>query len=163
MKRKLLTILIFITMAIPMAGANAAEVTTTDLIEHASEWDGKTVTFTGELIGDVMLRGDHVWLNVLDDSNAIGIWAERSVLDSITSIGRYEQTGDTMQIKGVFHRACQEHGGDMDLHAEQIIVIKAGYQTEPVLSYPLLIGAVVLLLADGIVLAFIAQRKRSGK
>ena len=160
MHRRIFLLILILLMA-ASASAYAAEVTSTDLIESAGDWDGSTVLYTGELIGDAFLRGNHVWLNVEDANNAVGIWADRAVLASLTSFGRYGQTGDLLQIRGTFHRACQEHGGDLDIHAEEIVVLEKGRQSEQAISYPLLIGAVVFVLADILILALYRKQNRS--
>ncbi len=38
--------------------------------------------------------------------------------------------GDTVYVKGIFNRACKEHGGDLDIHAYQIKILKRGYEIE---------------------------------
>ncbi len=161
MMRRRIFLLILILLTVGSASAYATEVTSTDLIERASDLDGASVLYTGELIGDAFLRGNHVWLNVADANNAVGIWADRAVMASLTTFGRYGQTGDRLQIKGTFHRACQEHGGDLDIHAEQIVVLEKGRQSEQAISYPLLMGAVAFILVDVLILVLYRKQSRS--
>jgi hypothetical protein len=40
--------------------------------------------------------------------------------------GRYGQRGDTIQVTGMFNRACPDHGGDFDIHAERVTLLKRG-------------------------------------
>ena len=50
-------------------------VTLSELIENAEEYDGKTILFKGEAIGDPLKRGDHTWVNVSDGNNsAVGVY-----------------------------------------------------------------------------------------
>ena len=49
-----------------------------------------------------------------DDVRAIEVW------------GDYDHTGDSVLVTGVFHVACDEHGGDMDIHATSLEVIEPG-------------------------------------
>lgn len=92
-------------------------VPSTELINNAKQYDGKTVIYEGEVIGDIMKRGDFAWLNVNDGKNAVGIWVRASLIKDISYAGSYKATGDRVEVTGVFNRACVEHGGDLDIHA----------------------------------------------
>jgi hypothetical protein len=126
--RKLALWLLALLLLQPVAGrAETAEVSSNDLIENALALDGQTVVYSGEVIGDIMKRGDYTWLNVSDGSNAMGVWVETALLGDVATPGRYGMHGDEVRVTGVFHRACAEHGGDMDIHAEKIELLGAGY------------------------------------
>jgi len=117
------------------------------LIEDSSKYDGKSVTVEGELIGDIMTRGSHVWLCLLDDGTAVGVWAEKDKLPTISFVGAYGVRGDTIRIKGILHRACPEHGGDFDIHAELVDIIKRG----EALVHPVHTSRIVMAIALGVV------------
>jgi hypothetical protein len=104
----------------------AQPVGSNDLINNARQYDGKVVVYAGEIIGDIMKRGDYAWINVLEGGSAIGVWVERSLLKEISFSGSYKSIGDGVEITGVFHRACPEHGGDLDIHAQSLRVTGAG-------------------------------------
>ena len=87
------------------------------MIKNSRDYDGKTVVYAGEAIGDIMRRGSYVWLNVNDGKNAIGVWAPAELSREIFLTGSYKTSGDIVEISGVFRRACPEHGGDLDIHA----------------------------------------------
>ena len=97
-----------------------------DLIEDASGYDGLEVAFSGEVIGDILNARDHVWLNVSDGSNAVGVWVDRNLASEIQVAGRYGQRGDAVRVTGDFHRACPEHGGDFDIHAKAVTLVERG-------------------------------------
>ena len=82
----------------------------------------------GEVIGDVMARGDYAWVNVLDGENAIGVWINSSLAKNIKYTGSYKSVGDRIEITGIFNRACVAHGGDLDIHAQGMRVLKTGVQ-----------------------------------
>ena len=148
MKRWLIGCL-WVLLLIPMqAGAEAVPVTSTMLIEQAKELDGQTVGYSGEVIGDVFLRGDHAWLNIADEANAMGVWVSKDMLNGLASPGRYGQAGDTVQIIGTFHRACQAHGGDMDIHAQQLTIVRSGYPTPVAVNGWMLVAAVLFTVLD---------------
>ncbi len=107
----------------------AQSISSAELINNAKQYDGQTVTYEGELIGDVMLRGNYAWLNLNDGENALGIWAPKSFTNIINYTGGYKAKGDWLRVNGEFHRACPEHGGDLDIHAKNVEKINAGRAT----------------------------------
>ena len=106
----------------------AQSISSTELISNAKQYDGKTVVYEGEVIGDIMVRGDYVWINVNDGQNAIGIWIEKFKTLDILYTGSYKSKGDWLEITGVFQRACLQHGGDLDIHAQAIRKVRPGRQ-----------------------------------
>jgi hypothetical protein len=161
MKRRILGCLLLLVMIPAVAFASAVKVSSTDLIENALALDGQTVVYTGEAIGDLMPRGDHAWVNLSDGSNAIGVWIDADMLRTVSTMGRYGQVGDILQVTGVFHRACQEHGGDMDLHAEQIVVLQKGHTVQGAVSGWKIILAIMFMVLDIVIL--IVYLKRTNK
>ncbi|GBR77096.1 hypothetical protein NO2_1542 [Candidatus Termititenax persephonae] len=106
------------------------KLTFAELVDNARQFDGKTVRYCGEVIGDILPRGGKVWLNVHDGENAIGIFADREAAAKIRMLGNYRQRGDSVEILGHFHRACAEHGGDLDIHAVALAIREPGYAVE---------------------------------
>ena len=132
-----------------------------ELVEKASTYDGKEVTVRGEIIGDVMRRGDHVWLNILQDGTAIGVWAEEGLLPNLSFIGNYSARGDEVIVAGIMRRACPEHGGDLDIHAESISLEKRGTPlAHKVDSTRLIAGSVLCFVGAGLVFLW---RKRESR
>ncbi len=138
----------------------ADEVTTEELINDMPAYDGKEVTITGETIGDVMIRDGYGWVTVNDDIYAtrsieeggelsgytnlgIAVWAPRGELEQIKVLGGYKNKGDRVRVTGVFNRACQEHGGDTDIHASSLEVLQPGYP----FSHPFAWWKLALVLA----------------
>ncbi len=112
------------------SAAFAAPATSDELISHAKAYDGKPVTFAGEVIGDIMYRGAYAWVNINDGKSAIGVWIPGELAKKIQFTGSYRSIGDWAEITGVFHRACPEHGGDLDIHAQAIEKISPGRRKE---------------------------------
>jgi len=106
--------------------AIAQPVSSTDLINNAKQYDGKTVVYQGEAIGEVMPRGDYAWINVHDGKNAIGVWLPEALSKGILYTGNYKTKGDWIEVMGTFHNACPEHGGDLDIHALALKKIASG-------------------------------------
>ncbi|MDD5116833.1 MAG: DNA-binding protein [Candidatus Omnitrophica bacterium] len=129
----------------------AKSISSAELINNAKGYDGKTVSYEGEAIGDIMKRGEYAWINVNDGINAIGIWINVSLLRDINYIGSYKSSGDKIEVKGIFHRACLEHGGDLDIHAESVRKIESGRmidrKTDPAKrNLSLILGGVLVLI-----------------
>lgn len=104
----------------------AQSISSIELINNAKVYDGKTVIYEGEIIGDIMARGNYAWMNVNDGNSAIGIWINTSLTKDIFYTGSYESKGDRVEVTGIFHRACPEHGGDLDIHAQGLRKIGSG-------------------------------------
>ena len=128
MKTKLTTFLItFLCLfLLPASFAYAQAVTGRQLINNAAEYNGKIILFEGEVIGDIMIRGEHAWINVSDGDTALGIWTEKKLTRGLTHTGGYNSKGDWVRIYGIFSRACGEHSGELDIHAKSIKVLNRG-------------------------------------
>lgn len=115
----------------------------TQLVEKPKQYNGTRVTFTGEAIGEVMARGDHAWIHLNDDSymernveegailggynTGMAVWIPSALTNPIDTYGDYQHEGSIVQISGTFNAACKEHGGDMDIHADALTMIRPGH------------------------------------
>lgn len=124
---KSLVAVLIITMSITSVVNASTTIKINDLIENTSSWNGKKVTVSGEAIGEIMERGEYAWINISDGTNAIGVWIKLEDAKKITRFGDYKNIGDTVEITGIFYRACTEHGGDVDIHCSDIQIVKKGY------------------------------------
>lgn len=91
----------------------AQEYTIASLIEGAKDLDGQAIILEGEVIGDVMFRNDMAWLNVSDETGAIGVWINSNEAKKINITGNYKHQGDKIKINGIFYRALRDQGGEM--------------------------------------------------
>ncbi|RKY31038.1 MAG: DNA-binding protein [Candidatus Omnitrophota bacterium] len=134
------------------AGACFAEgLSSSELIKNADKYNGQGVVYEGEVVGDIMLRGDHAWLNVDDGKKAIGVWAHRELTNNISYTGSYYTRGDIIRVSGIFQRACPEHGGDLDIHAQGLEIIKPGRQFNRIintrkLNFVIILFAILILI-----------------
>jgi len=139
-------------------GASPARVGAKALIADPRAYDGREILFEGEAIGDPMRRGDHAWINVLDADAALGVYAPLSDLDTIGAFGSSRAKGDIVLVRGIFHRACPDHGGDMDIHATSVTIVQPGHATpHPVDTLKLILVPVFIALAAGL---YVVWRKR---
>jgi hypothetical protein len=142
------------------------------LVEDARDWDGRTVIFTGEAIGEAMRRGRMAWIHVNDDAymwknieegatlggynSGQAVWIATELADRIRFFGDFKHEGDVIEVTGVFNAACSEHGGDMDIHATALRVVRPGHAVPHAVSPSRLVAAGLMLLVTA--LAFAAQR-----
>ena len=124
------------------AEGRAQETNTAELLERWEEFDGREVILEGEVVGDVMRRGDHAWITVNDDvysrearlesgklrggNSGIGVWLPAEEAEKIVTLGRYGTVGDLVRVRGTFHADCSQHGGDFDIHAVSLEVVDSG-------------------------------------
>jgi hypothetical protein len=130
----------------------AQPIPSSELINNAKAYDGEMIIYSGEVIGDIMVRGDNAWINVHDGQNALGVWVAKDLVKDIFYTAGYKYSGDIVEVKGIFHRACPQHGGDLDIHAVSLKKIIDGHcvkEEENVLKRNLaitLLGALCLVL-----------------
>lgn len=146
MRKKLFILIIALAFFYPSLGEATAVKTasSTELVEKNKFFNGKTVFYQGEVIGDIMIRGRFAWLTVNDDKYSLktprlnqnklygynsGLPVTVSARQSrkIKFLGDYKHHGDTVLIKGVFHNACPEHNGVLMIHGQELKVVKKGF------------------------------------
>lgn len=123
--------------------SEAPTVTSGELVESPKEFDGTEVTFVGEAVGESMRRGEMAWLHLNDDAymernveegaslggynSGHAVWVDASDAAKVTYFGDYDHEGDIVRVTGTFNAACLEHGGDMDIHAETLVIVREGH------------------------------------
>lgn len=105
---------------------SANNYTLNDLVEKGKALDGRKIIVEGEAIGEVICRDYYSWININDTTNAMGIYMTKDDSLKVENYGGYNTRGDVLKVVGTFNRACKEHGGDMDIHAQSVDVIKEG-------------------------------------
>lgn len=123
-----------------------------DLIENGKDFDKSNISINGEAIGEALKRGDYTWININDGTNAIGIYMSTANADKVSNYGGFKQVGDNLEVKGIFNRACKEHGGDMDIHASSVSIVEKGKSTSTNISS----NKLILLLGSSFILVVMA-------
>jgi hypothetical protein len=156
--------LLFSVLCLLSSLCSAQSLTSTELIKNAKQYDDKVVVYEGELIGSVLKRGQFAWLNLNDGENAVGVWVPLAAAQAVRYAGNYKSRGDWIRVSGIFRRACPEHGGGLDIHAQAISVLREGASVSEVLYRKkvfflfLLLGVLACLL-----IIHILKMRLSGK
>lgn len=148
--RRLLTALTVVTLAATLAacgpettsGDSPNRVSSGELVERSAANDGKSVDFTGEAIGEAMIRGDMAWLHLNDDAYYLSNSEENGELHGYNSgmpvylpaelarkvdfFGGHRHQGDVVTVRGTFNATCVLHGGDTDIHADSLTRVAPG-------------------------------------
>lgn len=156
----LLTASLVCVLSVESEGA-LPRVSSSELLNNTFVYDGREVVYFGEVVGGVMERGEYAWLNVYDGDYAVGIYTPMELLDGLSVPGDYNNRGDMVEVTGVFNRACREHGGDFDIHANSIRLVSRGYMLEHPVNAPQ-VAFTILLLVSTIPLAMIYSRIKNG-
>lgn len=149
-------LLFFVFTSLPYAES----VSSTELIKNSKTYNGRGVTYEGEAIGDVMLRGEFGWINVTDGENTIGIWCKKEDLAKIKFAGSYRKKGDRIKVSGIFNMCCSQHQGELDIHAQELEVVESGME----IAYPLneeKAKLVVILAIISLGFIFLSSLRRS--
>lgn len=164
MRKKIFIVIIFIFLIFFTAQNCSEGVAINNLIENSRDYNSKKIELKGEAIGDVMIRGNFGWINILDNTGAIGVWAKKEDLEKIRFVGNYKNIGDTVKVIGIFNRACDEHGGDTDIHAKELLIAKSGHKVEhPVETKKIIWFAVLLFIVLGLILSNYLSQKIAEK
>jgi hypothetical protein len=154
------------------------EVNSASLVENANQWNGRMVTFRGEAIGECMVRGKMAWIHLNDDAYmeknieegaALGgynsghaVWVSVEMARVIRFFGDFKHDGDIAKVSGVFNAACREHGGDMDIHASSMEILRIGHPVGHLVNTTRMMVAAILFVLAGILYGIrrIAERRR---
>lgn len=127
--------------------------------------DGERVTYVGEIVGDVLRRDGGAWVQVNDDDYALevgplgahrdrrgfsaglAVWLPDGLHESLGAPGRHGRRGAVVLVEGVFLRADPADGGGMSVRAETLSIVAPPVAVAPPLDRPLVIAAVIALLA----------------
>jgi hypothetical protein len=148
------------------------------LVENSSQWNGRRILFIGEAIGERQVRVSGAWIHLNDDAymwknieegaklggfnSGQAIWVSAGLAFHIRFFGDYKTEGDIVEVTGIFNATCPEHGGDMDIHATELRIVREGHRVAHIPnSKRLTFGCILLLLSTLLYfLRLIARRRR---
>jgi hypothetical protein len=150
-------------LSVRAVAAQASDARVAELVERAKELDGREVRVVAEAIGMSMRRLDGTWINVSDGSGAIGLWFPGSGAMGVEVFGSWSFRGDILRAVGVFHRACGEHGGDMDIHVIGLEIVERGKAVAHPLDLRRALAASCALVfgSCALIAYFLAARRKS--
>ncbi len=145
----LLALLIAPAQALALTADDVFEVNVPGLIEIDRLLDGTMVSFSGEAIGeDLRADATHRWVNVLEDGMAVGVYVTNEQAAQIETYGDHGHRGATVRVVGQVNIACEQHGGEFDVHAAQFEVLDAGGLIErPVTPLKAVAAGIALTIA----------------
>jgi hypothetical protein len=159
-----LVVAVLVVAPVPVNAGPPPVLSTTELVEDSYKWDGKTVSFKGEVLEDLMVRKDGTWMNLSDGNNtAMGVFVPRDVaVPLISHTEDYRTIGDIVLITGVFHRVCVQHEGETDIHAVSVTVLTPGSPRENPVHVDRVVWLVVLAGLLGLVVRLYYRQPARG-
>jgi len=105
----------------------ALQMTVSELTSADPVMAGSLVSFAGEAIGEpIDADAGHKWVNVSGGGSLIGVYMTDEEAAQITNYGAYGVKGTELDIVGTFDTSCEQHGGDLDVHAAKVGVVSPG-------------------------------------
>jgi len=155
---------VLIIAPVPVRAGQPPLLSTTELVEGSYKWDGKTVSFKGEVLQELMVRKDGTWMNLSDGNNtAMGVFVPKDVAMPVISHAEdYRTVGDVVLVTGVFHRACVQHEGETDIHAVSVTVLTLGSTKANPIHLDRVVWLVVLAGLLGLVMWFYYRKPARG-
>lgn len=139
-----------------------------DLCNADSSYQKTMVQTKGEVVGDPIKAEQNpgkYWITLDaiqgEKEGSLSVLVDQTALNAIDAYGSYSKRGTIIRVKGVFHIACTSHEGIVDIHADTVTALEAGYSKQEELNidklYPGLfmcaLGAILALgyrmLAEG--------------
>ncbi len=165
--------LLFATPALAIGATGTEPVGSATLVDRPAAYDGSRVDFEGEAIAAPMPRAGGTWLHLNDDAYArshvlegaglggynsgMPVWVPGEGAAAVKTFGDHRHVGDLVRVSGTFNAACAEHGGDMDIHATELVVSAPGRRVHDPVDPWKLPAVVVMGLLAGV--AFFAERR----
>lgn len=132
-------------------------------------YDGVTVRYTGEVVGDLLMRDGGAWVLVNDDGYALQVgplpahgehvgsntgltvWLPNELQSAVTGLGRPNRRGDVLAIEGRIVRADPADGGGLTLRATDVEVLAPSTTIDEPLDEPQLWFAIAMtVVATGL-------------
>ncbi len=162
---KIFFVVVLMLVLMPSAQAQyGGWVTSQALIKNATQLNGEAVVFMGEVIGDLMRRGDFAWINIQDDYGTVGVWAPLELTKEISYFGDYNHKGDIVAVEGTFFRADPELTGEFCIRAKNIRIVFPGFfifhQVSSVKIKIVILLSVLMILLGGLRLLIFKVEKK---
>lgn len=144
------------------------DTTVASLINQASLYEDRTVQVVGEVIGDKIRADepDRTWITLTEtdagDQSSISVLLSSEQAKQIDRFGRYGVIGTTLQVRGTYHQACDEHDGLPDIHATTSSVLSRGQDVPDTFDVNDFVpGIITVIIGFGLLAAFHFARERT--
>ncbi|MDR0349926.1 MAG: hypothetical protein LBH64_00030 [Coriobacteriales bacterium] len=147
-------------MVQPRVALAEPNTTIVGLTNAGQQLEGQSVTFQGEVVGDILNAEEgYKWLMLQDGGASISVLVAEHEISKVTRLGRYGQIGTRLEVSGRFRTDCPDHDGLTDVHATKLVVIDEGSVSESrFVARELEVGA--LLIIVGLCLLVVHWRLR---
>ena len=153
-------------------------VTSTELIECPSLFDGRVVRYEGEAVGEVLLRPGRAWVHVNDDLYArqLGPVAEHRTVaggnsgmaismprDNAVEVvpGSFRRVGTGVAVVGTFMRADPQDGGSPAIVATAVEIVREPRVIEQrVSTVRVIVAAAMAMVVLGLLFLRRARQRR---
>lgn len=153
-------------------GDEPGRVSSTDLHDCPTLYDGRTVVYDGEVVGAVLPRRGGAWVQLNDDAygghlaplpahqsfrggnTGVGVFLTAQLADVVHVVGGPRARGDRLRVTGTFHRVDPASGEVAVIVADAAVVASPGV---PSRQAPLrgrrFVGVLLTLAAIGLTVA----------
>lgn len=141
---------------------DGGRVSSTQVVRCPRAFDGREVTYVGEVIGEVLPRDGGAWVQANDDTYALevgplvghrerdgfnsglAVWLPDGLHEEVEEAGRPGRRGDVILVTGTLRRADPDDGGGITVRAEELEILAGSVEIDDPLHIPQLIVAIVL-------------------
>lgn len=160
-------------------GRPPTDVSSTELYDCPTVWDGRRVRFTGEVVGGVLQRGPEAWLQINDDvysgeagplpfhrdfrggNGGVGVLVPIGLIERIESVGGPGRRGDVVTVSGEFRRVDGPTSEVAIIRARQLEIVRHGEAvTQPVEPRRVAVATVLTGLAAALLILEWRIRRR---
>ncbi len=121
---------LLLTGGIFVSSGETSETSISGLFVNEQAYNNKEVIVQGEVL-DVLSQKTGRWINLREKNAAIGVWCGKDVkLPEIEHFTGFNQRGDVIKVRGIFHSSCPDHWGEKDIHALFVHVVRKGFRIE---------------------------------
>lgn len=141
---------------------SGGRISSTQVFLCPSAYDGLSVTYVGEVVGELLPRDGGAWAQVNDDDYALvsgpvvghreragfntglSVWLPEDLAERIEQPGRPALRGDVVLLRGTILRADPDDGGGITLRATELETLAPPLEIEPPLHVLQVVVAGVL-------------------
>lgn len=165
----------------PLGLVRSSEVMSCPDVFDPGDTGGPPVRYVGEVVGDVLERGDGAWVLMNDDgygletgplpahdryqgtNTGLSVWLPRRAVDpSQVTPGRPDRRGDVLLISGSIHRTDPADGGGLTLRAVTAEVVAPAREAPQPIHGRQAALAVLLALAAGALALYVRSVEHPG-